>query len=316
MQHDAKIDIILATYNGERFVQRQIESVLDQMHDGCRLLIRDDGSTDGTLALVRQLVRQCPDRIVLLDNGEEKLGACGSFGRLLESSNADYVALCDQDDVWLSGHLSLPLERIRAVEQSFGVATPVLAHTDLAVVDENLQAMAPSFWAYSHLDAVRGSRLNRLLVQNVVTGCATMMNRALVRRACPIPTAAPMHDWWLALVASAFGRIEAIPEKTILYRQHSKNRLGATRYNWRYVTRCAVDVIRGRAMARWRSTTQQQAAEFLQRFAATLEPRHRSTVTTYVGLENASFFERRVQILRHGFLKTGPLRNLGWLMMI
>ena len=316
MGHDAKIDIVLATYNGERFVQRQIESVLDQMDDGCRLLVRDDGSSDGTLALVRQLARRCPDRIVLLDNGGERLGACGSFSRLLESSNADYVALCDQDDVWLPGRLSLPLERIRAVEQTFGVAMPVLAHTDLAVVDEDLQAMAPSFWTYSHLDPMRGGRLNRLLVQNVVTGCATMMNRALVRRACPIPAAAAMHDWWLALVASAFGRIEAIPEKTVLYRQHSSNSLGATRYNWRYVTRCAVDVIRGRAMARWRSTTQQQAAEFLRRFDAELEPRHRVTVSAYVGLEQANFIDRRVQIFRHGFLKTGPLRNLGWLMMI
>jgi glycosyltransferase involved in cell wall biosynthesis len=316
MRHDAKIDIVLATYNGERFIQRQIESVLAQMDDGCRLLVRDDGSSDRTLELVRQLARRCPDRIVFLDNGAERLGACGSFGRLLESSNADYVALCDQDDVWLPGRLSLPLERIRAVEQTFGATTPVLAHTDLAVVDEDLQAMAPSFWAYSRLDPLRGGRLNRLLVQNVVTGCATMMNRALVRRACPIPTAAPMHDWWLALVASAFGRIEAIPEKTILYRQHSTNSLGATRYNWRYVVRCAVDVMRGRAMARWRSTTQQQAAEFLQRFAATLEPRHRLTVSAYVGLEKANFIDRRVQILRHGFLKTGPLRNLGWLMMI
>lgn len=316
MPHDATIDILLATYNGERFVQRQIESVLDQMGDDHRLLVRDDGSSDGTVPLVREFARRHPGRVVLLDNEGKRLGACGSFGRLLERSNADYVTFCDQDDVWLPGRLALPLERIQAVERKFGPQMPVLAHTDLVVVDENLLSMAPSFWSYSRLDTVRGSRLNRLLVQNVVTGCATMMNRALVDRACPVPSTAAMHDWWFALTASVFGRIEAVAEPTILYRQHGKNSLGASRYDWRYVMQRAADVIGGRAIVRWRSTTRQQAVEFLRRFGETLEPRHRETVAAYVELENTGFFKRRVQLVRHGFLKSGPLRNLGWFVMI
>ena len=103
---------------------------------------------------------------------------------------------------------------------------PVLAHTDLVVVDENLHTIAPSFWSYSNLNPYCGSRLNRLLIQNVVTGSATMINRALARLASPIPQGAVLHDWWLALVASALGRIEAIPEKTVLYRQHGRNCAG------------------------------------------------------------------------------------------
>ena len=169
--------------------------------------------------------------------------ACRTFGELLEDSDADYMALCDQDDVWLPGRIAKPLERVRAVEREQGAATPILAHTDLAVVDENLDTIAPSFWAYRHLDPYRGSELNRLLVQNVVTGCTTIINRALARLACPIPESIPMHDWWLALVASAFGRIETVPEATVLYRQHGNNSVGAICHDWRYVLRLTREVL-------------------------------------------------------------------------
>jgi glycosyltransferase involved in cell wall biosynthesis len=316
MHEQGRIDILLPTYNGERFVERQIESILDQMDARCRMLIRDDASSDETLSLVRRFAVGQPDRVALLEDDGARLGACGNFGRLLEYSDADYVALCDQDDVWLPGHISSLLERIQTVERECGTETPVLAHTDLVVVDENLRTMAPSFWSYSNINPVRGNRLNGLLVQNVVTGCATMVNRALARLACPIPKTAPMHDWWLALVASAFGRIEAVPEKTVLYRQHSSNRLGATCYDWQYVVRRTVDVFCRGAVAKWRCTTQRQAAEFLRRFAMSLNPSQRAAVAAYVELENAGFLDRRLQLLKYGFLKTGPLRNLGWLMMI
>ena len=116
-----------------------------------------------------------------------RLGACRSFGRLLAQAEADYMVFSDQDDVWLPGRISTPLAQIKAAEKKLGVGTPLLAHTDLMVVDENLRSIAPSFWSYSNLNPYGGSRLNRLLMQNVVTGSATMVNRALARLASPIP---------------------------------------------------------------------------------------------------------------------------------
>jgi glycosyltransferase involved in cell wall biosynthesis len=311
-----RIDILLGTYNGESFVERQIESILDQMDDGCRLLIRDDGSSDGTLSLVRRFVRQQPHRVVLLDDAGPRLGPCGNFGRLLEHSDADYMVLCDQDDVWQPGRISMPLERIQAVERQTGADTPVLAHTDLVVVDESLRTIAPSFWSYSHIDPYRGSQLNRLLVQNVVTGCATMMNRALARLASPIPADVQMHDWWLALVASAFGRIEAIPEPTVLYRQHGNNRLGAICYNWRYILHRAKEMLCRGDTTRCFCETQRQAAAFLRRFILRLQYRDRATVLAYMELNHTGFLDRRLKLLKYGFLRTGWLRNLGWLIMI
>jgi glycosyltransferase involved in cell wall biosynthesis len=316
MPSHPRIDILLATYNGGPFVQQQIESVIEQMDDRCRLLIRDDGSADGTVTTVRQLALRRPEQIVLLEDGGPRLGAAGCFGRLIEHSDADYMVLCDQDDVWLPGRISRPLQQIEAAERDLGVQTPVLAHTDLAVVDEDLRPIAPSFWRYSNIDPRRGSRLNRLLVQNVVTGCATVINRALARAACPIPSEALMHDWWLALVASAFGRLEAVPDQTVLYRQHSRNRLGATRYDWRYVMRYAKDALCQGAVTQWRHTTQPQAAEFLRRYAGRLQPSQQAMVAAFANLEKAGFFGRRLQVVKYGFFKTGPLRNLGWLLKI
>jgi len=312
-----RIDILLATYNGERFVEGQIESILDNMDSRCRLLIRDDGSTDRTLHLVRRFISREPRRGVLVDDRGPRLGVCANFNRLIEYSDADYIVFCDQDDVWLPGRISTPLERIKAVEQDVGANMPVLAHTDLVVVNEDLQTIAPSFWSYSNIDPYRGSKLNRLLVQNVVTGCATMINRALKRWAFPIPrTGVPVHDWWLGLVASAVGRIEAIPEKTVLYRQHSNNLVGADRYAWRHIMRRALEVICLGSVTACFRRSQWQAKVLLQRYAASLPPTHRGLLSSFVNLNKAGFLERRLLLVKHGFLGRGRLRNLGWLMMI
>jgi len=275
------------------------------------------------LPLLRRFVEREPNRILLVEDRDRapgasgRLGACGNFGRLLQHSDADYVLLSDQDDVWLPGRISKPLARIKAVEQDLGADTPVLAHTDLVVADENLRTIARSFWSYRHLDPYRGIRLNQLLVQNVVTGCASMMNRALARLASPIPAlGVPMHDWWLALVASAFGRIEVIPEATVLYRQHPTNHVGATRHDWRYVARRAAEVLFGGAVAQRHHRSRRQVAAFLQRYALRLRNEYRTMARDFLQLKDVDFLRRRRLLLKHGFFGTSPLRNLAWLVMI
>ena len=314
-ERKGRVDIILATYNGGRFVEQQIDSILGQMRSGHRLLIRDDGSTDNTLSVLQHFASSNPDKIVLIDDKLPQLGACQSFGRLLEISDADYVTFCDQDDVWLPGRIDKPLERIQTVEKQIGADTPVLAHSDLVVVDESLRPLAPSFWSYSNLDPYAGNKLNRLLVQNVVTGCATMVNRSLARLACPIPVAAPLHDWWLALVASAFGQIVNIPDSTVLYRQHGRNQLGATRYDWRYKIRRINDVVFHHGLTTRLQTAQRQAKELLEKYAADLNRTHQTVIADFLRLRQVSFLCRRRLMLQHGFWGTGRLRNLGWLLM-
>jgi hypothetical protein len=125
-----------------------------------------------------------------------------------------------------------------------------------------------------------------------------------------------LHDWWLALVASIFGRIETIAERTVLYRQHTENCLGATSYDWQYVMRRAMKMLFGSAATECFQRSRRQAVALLRRFATSLNPGHREVIGAFVNLKSASFLDRRWLLLKHGFLGSGRLRNLGWLMMI
>ena len=228
-----RIDILLATWNGQRYLAEQIDSILTQTFTDWRLLIRDDGSTDGTPDIIKRYVSENPDRIAVIENSERGLGARGNFARLMEHSTADYVMFSDQDDVWLPHKTERLMEAMEALEKQHGRDTPTLVHSDLKVVGPDLEEWYPSFINYQSLNPGFGRCLNRLLVQNVVTGCASLCNRELIERARPVPEQSFMHDWWIALVAGAFGRIMFIDESMVLYRQHGANALGARKRGWR-----------------------------------------------------------------------------------
>jgi rhamnosyltransferase len=231
------VTIVLSSYNGEKFIAEQIESIRQQTHPVWRLLVRDDGSSDRTPDILQAFI-ETDDRIVLLRDERGNLGPASSFGVLLESAlndGADYVALADQDDIWAPTKMARELELIRRKEDQRGKSTAVLVHTDLMVVSEDLQPIHRSFLAYQGLRHMADSPLGTLLLQNFVTGCTTLMNRALLQVAVPVPRVI-MHDWWLALCAAALGEICYVPEPMVLYRQHRTNVLGSvgrTKVLWR-----------------------------------------------------------------------------------
>jgi hypothetical protein len=324
------LDILMATYNGDRFLAPQLDSILAQTRPGLRLLIRDDGSTDATCSILAGYAARHPEIVLLEPEGVRPpapLGPRGSFGVLLEQARAEYVMFADQDDVWLPGRIDLFLGRMKEAETRWGPGVPVLVHSDLSVVDESLALRSRSFWAYQRLDPLRGKVLNRLLVQNVVTGCASMFNRSLAALASPIPAEAMMHDWWIALVAAALGRIETIAEPTVLYRQHAANRIGAKRPGLRYVLERAAALLGPEGPRHTLRATQGQAAALLERLARPasqasrasgprLRPEQREAIAAYATLGQQSFFRRRLLLLRHGFVKSGLLRNLGLLALV
>lgn len=312
MASDAQIDVLLATYNGARFVAEQIDSILAQGHPHLRLLIRDDGSTDQTPAILAQYAARWPEKVAVLDGGGN-LGPSGNFSALLQQATAPYVMLSDQDNVWLPGRIDGLLARIERLEAELGPQRPILVHSDLTVTDEALRPLCPSFWSYQHLDPWRGSTLNRLLVQNVVTGCAVMLNRALAQKARPIPPEAVMHDWWLALVAAALGRLDCLPESGILFRQHGTNQIGAVRWDLPHVLHKAATFWDRRLVTKGMQETQRQARAFGERFDGELTPAHREAVQAYAGLGQQGFLQRRLLVVRHGFYRTGWLRNVSLL---
>jgi len=226
-----KVLILMATYNGSRYLKQQITSIQNQEYDQWELLIRDDDSCDKTQPLLEEVVREEP-RVKLIYDGLGRLGPAGNFGVLMQSAyraEADYIMFSDQDDVWQPNKISDQMALMENLEKS-SPGIPILVHSDLIVTDEKLQKIHPSLMAYQGIQHVKHVSLQCLLVQNFVTGCTCLANRALIEIALPIPKDAIVHDWWLALCAAASGRIAFLPKATVLYRQHALNVIAAKSY--------------------------------------------------------------------------------------
>ena len=306
------IDILLATYNGAAWLEAQIDSLLAQDFADWRLLVRDDGSTDDTLAVLHAQQDRLGERLRILVDDRKNLGPAGNFARLLEASTADYVMFCDQDDVWLPGKISLTLGKMWEAEAACGTETPVLVHTDLQVVDEKLNLVAASGHRYQQIDPYRGGALGRLMVQNIATGCTVMLNRALRDRALPIPAAALMHDHWLSLVAAAFGKIAYLPVPTLLYRQHGGNQVGAQTWSPAYVARLLFQLP---AIRRVMARNRMQAAALHERYGDVLPAGKKTMLEAFIHMPEHGLLQKRRDIFKYGFFYAGAVRNLGWLLL-
>lgn len=308
------VEVLLATLDGERFLPDLLESLHAQTHRDFRIVARDDGSKDDTPLILERQLEAHAERFSVLEDPDRALGARGNFSRLMDASTAPYVMFCDQDDLWAPGKVAVTLEAMRAAEARHGRGTPILVHTDLRVVDEDLRELGESLWRYQRLRPELGGSFERNLVQNVVTGCTAMVNRPLVERARPVPEGAVLHDWWLALVASAFGAVVAIPETTVTYRQHGGNEVGATRRSVGYVL--------GRALASGADfqaslrRSREQARAFQDRFANELTDARREALAAYVDLPPRSFLARRRALLKHGLLRHGLVRNVALMLRV
>ena len=141
------IDILLAAYNGEKYIARQLESLLEQTCQDFTLRICDDCSTDRTADIIYHYAKRYPNKIVFTVNEKNSGSAAFNFFKLLQNSTADYVMFCDQDDVWFKDKVELSLEKIRQAEDNYGSGTPILLHTDLTVTDGELNTISPSMFA-------------------------------------------------------------------------------------------------------------------------------------------------------------------------
>lgn len=312
----AQVDILLATYNGERYLPEQLDSLLNQTLDSARIVISDDGSTDGTQSIIERYAAMHPDRIKLLPQGPGK-GASANFNYLLAATGARYLFLADQDDVWDQDKLALSLSAMTALESKFGSTIPILVHTDLRVVDQTLDLISPSLLQLQQLEKNRQA-FKDLLCQSLVTGCTVVVNRALIEKALPISRATVMHDWWLSLVASAFGQIGFVDRATMSYRQHGANTIGAKAWGTRFVLEKIKRLLDPRAAAALLRPGLSQAAAFEVTYGAQLSPQQLAYVSGYATLMDVKPIRRVWVAIRHGFKKQGVLRTLGfyWALLV
>ena len=219
----AEIDILMAAYNGERFIAEQIDSLLAQTCQDFRLIIRDDGSSDNTPAIIADYAQKYPGKIEIVHDDVVCKDPTKNFMELLKHAQADYVMFCDQDDVWLPYKVQVTLWHMKKTERK-NPGLPVMVFSGMKLVDADLNSLGGLMCV--DIPEKRYT-FRELLPCNCAAGCTQMMNRLMYEDLGEWKECIKFHDWWTSLYASALGVIEHIPSVLMLYRQHEHNVIGA-----------------------------------------------------------------------------------------
>lgn len=317
IKNDDHVEIILSTFNGEDHLDEFLESIIQQDYGNWSLTIRDDGSSDRTPEIIQTWQTRLMSRLKISDDTNKiNIGVVKSFSRLLENSSAPYVMMADQDDIWLPEKVRLTLEAMRQKEQYAPPARPILVHTDLTMVDQELRTLFPSVWKYQGLAPGRGRPFPRIIVENTVWGCTAMLNRPLIELVGCIPVTTLHHDWWVALVAAAFGDIVSLSDSHILWRRHGHNESEVSGIN--AVSRHAISNIKSahQRLAELFEESRPRVRSFLERFREQLRASDIAAAEAFLDLPQHTPIERRLDIFRHGLFFGARLRNLGLLALL
>ena len=307
------IDILMATYNGGKYISEQINSILNQTYKEWTLYIRDDGSKDNTVDIIDDYCKKYPGKIIRIKDDKLGLGAKLNFSELMKYSKSNYCMFADQDDVWLNTKIEDTMNKMIESENVHGKETPILVHTDLKVVDGNLNIINESFWRYQNLNKDNKS-LNTLLVQNNITGCTMMMNKSLMKLGVKVPKDCIMHDWWIGLIASGLGKIYTVDKPTMLYRQHGNNEVGAHKYNSiKFIKNKAKDIEK---INKSINDGILQATAFYDEYKEKLSKSNQNTVYNFSQLRKKGPITRKLSIVTNKFYKSGLIRNISYFIFI
>ncbi len=302
------IDILMATYNGEEFIEEQLNSILNQSYSNWRLIISDDCSQDNTISIVKEYKNKYPDKILLFQNDRPSGSAQSNFFNAIKYTSANYVMFSDQDDIWLPNKIKDTFNLVRKMELEDSMETPILVHTDLMIVDKDLKEIKSSMFEMMNMDSKRCA-LNNLLVQNIVTGCTVMCNRALINFIRKVPNNAVMHDMWIAMVASAFGKIGFIDKTTILYRQHGKNSVGAK--NTRSLNYILYKIFHSKEIHNSLVKQYRQAKEFREIFGDKLSESQIELLENYSSFESKGFIDKYKELKKYKMFRNNKIQVLG-----
>jgi rhamnosyltransferase len=230
------VAILMSTFNGEKYIEEQLDSLSRQTYSNFTLYVRDDGSTDNTLTILTHYKKL---KIVLIKDDLNNVGPARSFISLMKSVQADYYFFCDQDDVWLDIKVETSINKLLQLSPNRDI--PVLYHSDLLLVDHSLQSLGVTFHENDKVSPEEILLNNVLMIQNCVVGCTSAFNRNLrdlvLRNITENVPSITMHDWWLALYARYFGVLYFDHTPTIYYRQHCSNVSGSSIRNKNFISR-------------------------------------------------------------------------------
>lgn len=217
---DELVSIVMATFNGEKYLREQLDSILNQDYRHLEVIVVDDASTDSTLSILEEYRQR--DQRISYTCAENNAGASASFELALGMIAGEFIVFSDQDDLFETRKVSVLVEALRANPNRDMVAT------DLCLIDAAGGIIADSMWQHQRLRVKEGKPFKQLLYMNFVTGCAMMIRRRLLEIALPFPADCMVHDWWLAVVCCSArgGGLVLVKQPLTLYRQHGANSIG------------------------------------------------------------------------------------------
>lgn len=310
-----KVMVLLAAYNGERFIYEQIASILSARDFlDVVVCVGLDPSTDATSTV---LERFAADGVEVVANAKSSGGAKQNFTQLVDYAlghSSDYYAFSDQDDVWDAKKLEKSINMLSNMEAEHGENLPLLVFSDSRLVKENLELISSSFIQSARLDPRSAGDIFRLIIQNVGQGCTFVFNRALLEMAAPVHKDARMHDHWFMLVASAFGKVGFIPEPLVSYRQHSSNVLGGSRFGFYTASKRVFNNLKELRVSIER--TQLQAAAFADRYQELLDLDTISVLYEFSNLSAKSWLYRKFFCFNHRLRMGDPIRTFGFYLFV
>lgn len=226
---DKEVAILLATYNGEKYIEVQLQSLIDQTFKNFVCYIHDDGSKDRTVEIIKEFQERYPDNCILLEyeGGHGAIGNFLSLARYVRNNTSEpYIMFTDQDDYWYPTKVEKELEALKKGEDP---SKPYLVYCDQEIVDGELNIIAKSGMEYSKRKAGVDDSFKELVFENCAAGCTIAINRLCLEIAMDHVNEEHviMHDWWFMLIARCFGSIGYVDEPLMKYRQHGSNTLGA-----------------------------------------------------------------------------------------
>jgi glycosyltransferase involved in cell wall biosynthesis len=215
--YQKNVSVIITTFNGSKFIKKQMDSILKQSMLPEEIIICDDNSTDETVFLLNKYTGNNSIKIYV---NEKQLGVVENFKKAAKLAKyGNWLVFADQDDIWVPQKLEKLTSEMQLIDDGI---TPALIYSDLSVIDKDDVIISESFW---NKQKIRPEKINlaTLLYGNVVTGCTMIINYAMAEEFFCMDNHQYLHDEWLALIAYSFGKARFLNEKLVLYRQHENN---------------------------------------------------------------------------------------------
>lgn len=310
----SKINIVLTTYNGEKYIKEQLESIKRQTFSDFVVDIYDDGSSDLTEEIVKDFCKL--DLRFVFHKNENNLGYTKNFIQGILSSKEDYVMLSDQDDIWNEDKVEKTFETMKSVEQKNGGKMPILVFSDAMNFDSDSGEKLGLFHSQSHLNTELTDTAH-ILMENKIIGCTAMINRAAVSKLENDKLSmnidkVRVHDWWLALICAFFGRIAYYPKPTLQYRQHSGNMIGTKSFSEYIKNRISGLKEQKSSLIK----TYEQADAFLKCYSDELNSDEKKMLEAFVSLKDENFFRKLRIVFKYHFFKSGLVRNIGLIVIL